>query len=116
MTRRPDGALETEVLRALWDLDRPASPADVIEQMGTDLAYTSIATVLGRLCEKGLAKRKRSGRAYLYTASSTEADLTAQRLHSVLDETSDRESALAGFVSTLDPAEARDLARLLNET
>lgn len=116
MTRRPDGALETEVLRALWDLDRPASPADVIEQMGTDLAYTSIATILVRLCDKGLAQRKRSGRAFVYTASSSEADLTAQRLHSVLDEASDRESALAGFAGTLDPAEARELTRLLNET
>ena len=113
MTRRADGELETDVLRALWDLDRPASPGDVIEEMQTDLAYTSIATILTRLCEKGLATRRRSGRSYLYAAATSEADLTAERLSSVLDAASDRQSALAGFAKSLDPADAAQLAELL---
>jgi predicted transcriptional regulator len=116
MTRRADGELETDVLRALWHLDRPASPGDVIEQMHTDLAYTSIATILGRLCDKGLATRKRAGRAFVYSAASSEADLTARRLRSVLDSASDRQSALAGFAEALDPADAAHLAALLNDT
>ncbi len=115
MTRRADGELETDVLRALWTLDRPASPGDVIAEMDTDLAYTSIATILGRLCDKELARRKRVGRAYLYTAASSEADLTARRLRTVLDATSDRRSALAGFAQSLDPDDAAQLVALLNE-
>ncbi|MFN3255383.1 MAG: BlaI/MecI/CopY family transcriptional regulator [Ilumatobacter sp.] len=116
MTRRADGELETDVLRALWALDRPASPGDVIEEMGTDLAYTSIATILGRLCDKGLAHRERAGRAYEYAAASSEADLTARRLRSILDATSDRQSALAGFAEALDPVEASQLLALLTNT
>lgn len=116
MSRRPDGVLERDVLQALWSLDQPASPGEVMTQMQTDLAYTSIATVLGRLCDKGLVERRRRGRAYVYIPSSTEAELTAQRLHSLLDATSDRTSALAGFVSGLDPDEAASLARLLRDT
>ncbi len=115
MTRRADGELETDVLRALWHLDRPASPAEVIDEMQTDLAYTSIATILTRLCDKGLATRSRAGRAYVYAAASSEADLTAQRIRSVLDAASDRQSALAGFAQSLDPAEAAQLAALLND-
>ncbi|NNF65246.1 MAG: BlaI/MecI/CopY family transcriptional regulator [Acidimicrobiia bacterium] len=115
MTRRADGELETDVLRALWDLGRPASPSDVIDQMSTDLAYTSIATILGRLCDKGLATRQRAGRAFVYSAASSEADLTAQRLRTVLDSASDRQSALAGFAEALDPADAALLATLLND-
>lgn len=113
MTRRADGELETDVLRALWHLDRPASPSEVIGEMDTDLAYTSIATILGRLCEKGLATRRRAGRAFEYAASSSEADLTAQRLKVVLDAASDRRSALAGFAQSLDPADAAQLAAIL---
>lgn len=112
MSRRADGALEREVLGALWALDRPASPADVIDELQTDLAYTSIATILGRLCDKGHATRERVGRAYFYTAVS-EADLTASRIRSVLDAARDRESALAGFADSLDADEARQLAALL---
>jgi predicted transcriptional regulator len=113
MTRRADGELETDVLRALWDLDQPASPGDVIEEMHTDLAYTSIATILTRLCDKGLATRTRAGRSYVYAAATSEADLTAQRISSMLDATSDRQSALAGFAKSLDPADVAQLTALL---
>ncbi len=115
MSRRPDGVLESDVLQALWSLDRPASPHDVMEEMQTDLAYTSIATVLGRLCDKGLVERQRGGRSFVYTAATTEADLTARKIHSLLDATKDRASALAGFASALDPADAASLAALLND-
>jgi predicted transcriptional regulator len=115
MTRRPDGALETDVLRALWDLDAPASPADVIEEMQTDLAYTSIATILGRLCDKGQVSRRRLGRSYLYSAVSTEADLTSERIRSVLATAGDRHTALAGFLNALDPADIAVLTDLLND-
>ena len=115
MSRRPIGGLERDVLHALWRLQRPASPSDVIEEMDTDLAYTSVATVLGRLCDKGVVTRERAGRLYLYSASSSEADLTAQKIHSLLDASSDRAAALAGFADGLDPADAASLAELLKD-
>lgn len=115
MSRRPDGELEADILQALWSLDRPASPNDVLTEMQTDLAYTSIATVLGRLCDKGLVDRQRQGRSFAYTASSSEADLTARKIHSLLDATKDRASALAGFANGLDREDAASLAALLND-
>ena len=115
MTKRPDGTLERDVLRTLWQLDRPASPADVIEHMGTDLAYTSIATILGRLCDKGLVERQRNGRSFCYFAAQSEADLAARRISSILDSASDRRSALAGFAKTLDADDAAQLAALLKD-
>lgn len=115
MRRRPDGALEADVLRALWDLDQPAAPSDVIEHMETGLAYTSIATILTRLCDKGVVARKKIGRAYVYRAVSSEADLTASRIRTLLDEVTDRESALAGFARALDKEDAARLASLLED-
>ncbi len=115
MTRRPDGTLESDVLQALWALDRPASPSDVIAQMQTELAYTSIATVLGRLCDKGLVERRRQGRGFVYRPSASEAELIARRIRSLLDATNDRASALAGFAHGLDPADAASLRALLED-
>ena len=60
--------------------------------------------------------REREGRLYVYTAATSEADLTARRIHSLLDATSDRASALAGFASGLDPDDAAHLAALLKDT
>lgn len=115
MTKRPDGSLEADVLQALWTLGEPASPAEVIEAMDTDLAYTSIATILGRLCDKDLVERKRQGRSFKYTPTNDEAELAARRITSILDAAGDRASALAGFAKSLDPAEAEQLAALLRE-
>lgn len=115
MSRRPDGALESAVLQALWARGAPSSPADVIDQMGTDLAYTSIATILGRLCDKELVERSRQGRSFKYTATSSEADLTGRRIKSILAEASDRESALAGFAQALDADEVDQLAAILEQ-
>ena len=53
-------------MRVLWARDEPMSPAEVLEGLDSDLAYTSLATVLNRLCEKGLVSRRRSGRKFLY--------------------------------------------------
>ena len=55
--RRPMGALEAEVLDVLWRADGPVTPADVRTAMGTDLAYTTVMTILVRLWEKGLTER-----------------------------------------------------------
>lgn len=107
--RRPDGTLEAEVLHALWELGRPATPSDVLGAMGTGHAYTSVATTLTRLLEKGLVTRERDGRAYAYSALP-EVELTSRRIRAVLDAASDRETALTGFIAALEP---RDAARLL---
>ena len=65
--RRPMGALEAEVLDVLWHADGPVTPADVRTAMGTDLAYTTVMTILVRLWEKGLTERTKQGRAYAYS-------------------------------------------------
>ena len=116
MTRRPDGALETDVMRVLWAADAPMAPADVREALDVDLAYTSVATVLNRLCEKGLASRRPEGRKFVYEATSTEADLTGQRIHTLLEAADDREAVLAGFLNNLSADDAEVLRALLDES
>lgn len=112
--RRSLGALEHEVLSQLWVTDDPATPAEVLDALDTDLAYTTIMTVLSRLWQKGLVTRERRGRAYAYAPSLTEADLTAQRMQDALRAASDRKAALTGFARSLSAREARSLRALLD--
>ena len=66
------GTLETQVLSALRDLDE--APARTVQQQlqqkGIRLAYTTVATSLARLFDKGLVRRRREtcrgGERYLY--------------------------------------------------
>lgn len=115
MTKRPDGALEHDVLTVLWAATEPLLPADVKARLGSDLAYTSIATVLGRLHDKGLVERLPAGRAFAYRALVDEAQLAAQRIDDMLSSAKDRNAVLARFVGALSKRDAKALRKLLDE-
>jgi predicted transcriptional regulator len=113
--RRPKGELEAEVLSVLWSHDDALSPGEVLEQLGDDLAYTTVMTVLTRLWDKGLVTREQDGRSYAYSPALSESDLSSERLGAVLDNTSDRKGALAGFVGRLGKRDVRELRKILDE-
>jgi predicted transcriptional regulator len=102
------------VLGVLWRADRSLTPGEVREQLGGDLAYTTVMTILGRLLDKGLASRRPEGRAYAYRAAISEAELTARRMGAVLDAAQDRTAALTGFVGTLSKRDAAALRRAID--
>ena len=114
MKRRPDGALETDVLRVLWAADRPLLPAEINEQLDAGYAYTSIATILTRLQAKGLVERAPSGRAFAYQATVDESELAVRRIGELLDSSSDRTQVLSRFIGGLPPREAKAIRALLD--
>jgi len=113
--RRPDGALEREVLRVLWATDEPLTPASVNERLNGDLAYTTVMTVLSRLHKKGLLERRPHGRAYCYRPALSESEYAARRMAGALDAASDHAQVLAGFVDGLSERDAEHLRRLLRQ-
>ncbi len=109
------GVLEAEVLRCLWDAKEPLSVREIASKLrGRRRAYTTVMTVLTRLHEKGLAERVLSGRAYLYRASGTPAEIEARRIQDLLAASEDPKAVLAHFVDGLakDPELLRTLDRL----
>lgn len=113
VTKRPDGALERDVMAVLWNSNEPLQPGEVRRRLPDELAYTSVATVLGRLQTKGLVERTPAGRAFAYRPVLTEADLAAKRINEVLATSSDRSAVLARFVGTLSKREANRIIDLL---
>jgi predicted transcriptional regulator len=111
--RRAPGELEAGVLATLWRADQPLSPGQVRDQLGADLAYTTVMTILSRLHEKGSVTRTRVGRAFVYTPAFEQAELAASQMRSLLDSGHDREAVLAQFVGSLSADEERTLAALL---
>lgn len=116
--RRPAGELEASVLAALWAAGgRALTPADVQRDLGTDLARTTVTTILARLHEKGTVSRTRSGRGYAYLPVQDSPGLAARRMRTELDKSAsdDRGTVLARFVSGLDPSDEAVLRELLRE-
>lgn len=82
--------------------------------MATDLAYTTVMTILGRLWKKGLAERQRHGRAFAYRSIVSEEELAARRMRQAFDVASDRPAVLARFVDSLPDGDAEALRRILD--
>jgi predicted transcriptional regulator len=63
----PLGPLEIAVMEVVWS--RPASSVHhVTARLDRPLAYTTVMTTLDRLYKKGLLERRKSERAFLYSA------------------------------------------------
>jgi predicted transcriptional regulator len=115
MTRRPDGALENDVLRVLWASDRPLLPGEINERLDSGLAYTSVATVLTRLQAKGLVVRTPSGRGFAYEAVVDEPDLAVRRISELLESSSDRSLVLSRFIGGLSSRDAKAVRAVLDK-
>lgn len=112
------GSLEAEVLMQLWSHPDGATPSEVRKGLDPDLAYTTVMTILARLWRKGLAEREQReqhGRAYVYKALVSEADLGARRMRAVLDGATDRQGVLRHFVGSLSATEEKVLRDALSE-
>jgi predicted transcriptional regulator len=114
--RRPPGALEAEILAALWTAEKPLTPAEVQSELGDELAYTTVMTALMRLFEKGIVSRERAGRAYAYIAVLDQPGIAAGRMRELLEDGADRGAVLARFVGSLSDDDARVLTELLRQT
>jgi len=113
--RRPAGALEQEVLAALWASPEPLTPAAVQERLGDGLAYTTVKTILDRLHDKGMLTRVRVGKAYAYSPVVEQADLAAEAMRAALEASADWSAVLSKFLGEISADDAAVIRELLGE-
>jgi len=115
------GELERSVMEVLWTSDAALTANELRDALalrdepGRTVATTTVLTVLSRLERKGFVSRSRDVRPHRYRTLLSREEHTAELMHQVLDRTSDRDAALARFVSTASEGEAATLRRLLDE-
>ena len=105
--RRAAGELEAEILGVLWAAGSELGVGDVLERLGGDMAYTTVAKVLDRLHAKGEVRRARSGRSFRYSPISAESNWVAEQVKGLMGRAGNRSAVLQGFV---DLHEARHQA------
>lgn len=109
------GPLETEVMSRFWRRG-PATVREVVDELtkDRDLAYTTVMTVMVRLERKGLLKRERTGKMYLYRAALTrdqhEARVSRDLARGLVSQFGD--AALAAFSAELDEVDGERRAAL----
>lgn len=109
------GELEHAVMQVLWDNPDGTTAREVMSAMpARALALTTVMTVLGRLCRKGLAIRDDLIRPHRYRAMMTREAHVADMMLDALGQAPDREAALTRFlgaVSDTDTAYLRSVLR-----
>jgi predicted transcriptional regulator len=109
------GHLEKEVMDALWKTGGACGKTILAElSRKRPVAHTTVLTVLKRLAEKGLVKRKKEGELYIYGAAYAEEELSRMVSKEVLKGVLElaRNSAVAQFVDVLAKEDPRQLERL----
>ena len=97
------GALEAEVMDFVWRRGDWVGVNDILTVLhGQRRAYTTIMTIVTRLCDKGLLQRQRRGRGFVYRPALSKEELAAQSLRDVLASTEDPQAVLARFVEDLE--------------
>ncbi|MEU0956090.1 BlaI/MecI/CopY family transcriptional regulator [Streptomyces niveus] len=109
------GELEAEIMHRLWSWGRPATARDVLTDINTQrtIAYSTVKTVADILYRKGMLRREKEGRAWLYEPTCTRQQYTAALMQEALGSNPDPAGALLSFVERISPGEADALREAL---
>ncbi|MHA4816239.1 BlaI/MecI/CopY family transcriptional regulator [Streptomyces aculeolatus] len=97
------GELEAEIMDRLWAWGRPATARDVLADLNKKrpLAYSTVKTVADILYRKGVLRREKEGRAWVYEPTLTRQEYTAALMQDALGSNPDPAGALMSFVEQM---------------
>ena len=78
------GRLERQVLEETWRRGE-TSVRDIVTSFNEQVAYTTVMTTLDRLFKKKLLKRRKEGRAFIYSPLVTRAEFEQGITEDVID-------------------------------
>lgn len=107
------GALEQQVMDLLWN-EGPLTVRQIIEALGNDPAYTTIATVLTNLERKQLVERERHGRSVLHAPTISREEHAATLMQKALVNGGDRAASILHFVEGIGAEDVELLRSYLN--
>lgn len=92
------------------------SVRELYVEFASRLAYTTVMTTMDRLYKKGLLKRRKVGKAYIYVPALTEQEYQEQVTHHllgmVLSEDKKSGAVLSHFVDVVSDTDEQMLERL----
>lgn len=99
------GELEQQIMDIVWE-NKNSSARNVLTKLEKNkkLAYTTVATILQRLYDKGLLIRKEGTAGHIYSPKVTKEKYTKNVAHSFLKNFIDSfgDTAIASFADSID--------------
>jgi predicted transcriptional regulator len=104
--------LEATIMNVVWGKRLASfSVGDVLAilEKQREIAYTTVMTTVTRLHEKGILKRERDGKRYLYSPKLTREEFLQSTAREVLDEAVGGPQAMAMLAEKVSEASAGEL-------
>lgn len=118
--QHPTG-LELMILKILWH-ESPLPVREVrsrLAEQGRELAHTSVITTLNTMCDKKQLRRKKDGKAFLFSPRIQQESVSNSMLGDLVDRVFDGSAAalmLSLFDrSDIDANEVKELRKLLDQ-
>ncbi len=88
MARQTVTESEYELMKILWDADKPLSLGEILKLLSSDNKWTrnTVGTLLVRLCEKGVVSYEKKGKSNLYYAVLERKDYSMSETKSFLSK------------------------------
>ena len=109
------GELEAEIMDVIWSRRlRRFAVADVLAvlEKRRSVAYTTVMTTVARLYDKGILRREKEGKRYLYSPRMSREGFLEDAVREVLDSVGPRVGAVALLVESVSDADAATLDEL----
>jgi len=119
MVRHTLGDLQHAIMAVLWERGE-ATTADVHEALRADrgLAFTTIATMLRKMEDRGVVAHRSEGRQFIYSAAVTESQVRRSMVGELVERlfAGDPKALVAHLVSEheIDAGELRQLRRRMD--
>jgi predicted transcriptional regulator len=114
----PLGELESAVMEVVWRHPDAISVGAVHAALPAEapVVYTTVKTTMERLADKAILRRTKAGKAYVYQAAVTQAELERRIVSKVLDRLVEQfPQAVASFFVRSDPQLSETQLALLSE-
>ncbi|MFH1744698.1 MAG: BlaI/MecI/CopY family transcriptional regulator [bacterium] len=115
------GELEAKIMEIVWGLEN-ASVRDVLNRIKVKAqkkpAYTTIMTVMARLCEKEILGRKFNGDTYIYAPVQNKEQFLSSASKKILNNLINdfgEDVAVAGFIDALESNNIKKSEKLRNK-
>ncbi len=107
--------LEAAIMDIVWGkqlVSFPVSDVLAVLEKQRDIAYTTVMTTVNRLYDKGLLRRERDGKRYLYSPELTRDEFLSSTAREVLEQAVGGHQAMAMLAEKVSKASVGELDEL----
>lgn len=112
------GPLEQEVMACIWE-KKTCTARDIVECLSQDreIAYNTVQTIMTRLVDKGLLKRKLQGKTHVYKPAAKQKNILSSLINQIMGSFTGQfgEEALIAFVDGLDDISEETRKKLIEK-